>query len=348
LSTALHSKEIDPVKMTVDITKHSANLNGKREQLICLASGFLVFLISLVISSLYTGGDQVAYHSAYEIVSGLSVYDRWYDIKSIYQSWVSSGEWIHLFVSLIGGGLGIEKNLLMSVMNGVMAAYTVRLLLTWGASLWIALGLVLGNYYLYVLYFAAERLKFAFLFLVLSMLCIRRPKNFVVNSLLSIFSHFSIIFIYGGIWLSQFKKIISIKQRAGLYTLGVSLVLMMLLLARNLEYLLSKLNIYYLQAIGPFSISKFLPMAILLGFSCLYAKQNWEPLMMLSPILIGVAILDGSRLNMLGFFIFLYYGIKVKGGINVGVLSIMGYFFYKTFIFVKLIVIQGHGFGVSG
>lgn len=69
---------------------HSADLSSKREQFICLISGSLVFLISLVISRIYTGGDQVGYHNVYAVVSGLGLDDRWRDIHSIYQSRISA------------------------------------------------------------------------------------------------------------------------------------------------------------------------------------------------------------------------------------------------------------------
>lgn len=332
--------------MNANIMNHSNGLSGKREQLVCLASGCLVFLISLIISSLYTEGDQEGYHNVYKAVSGLGFDAHWSEIRIIYLSRIYADEWGHLLVSLIGGGLDIDKNLLMSLVNGILAAYTVRLLLFWGGSLWIATGLVLTNYYFYVLYFAAERLKFALLFLVLALLCSRKPLGFAANTLMSLFSHFSVVFIYCGIWLTRLHKKLAKRDRMGYWTLILSLVVLSLFLAWNWEYLYWKFNIY-LHTSEPLTVSKLLPLIILLALSSLYAKHRWEPLLALLPILVGVAILDGSRLNMLGFFIFLYYGIQAKAGLNAGVIAVMLYFSYKTIMFVKTIFILGHGFGVS-
>lgn len=343
----MFGQEADSDEMSSDTMRPSTTLDSKRESLICLISGSLVFMLSLVISCLYTEGDQIGYHNAYEVVSGLGFNDKWHEIRAIYTSRVSSDEWVHLLVSLIGGGLGIEKNLLMSVINGVLAAYTVRLLLSWGANLWIAVSLVLGNYYLFVLYFTAERLKFAFLFLVLSLLCSKKPVCFAANALMSVFSHFSVAFIYCGIWLSKIPENLVNRSRIGCMALASSFVVLVVFVLSNSEYLLWKLNTY-LHASGPISIGQLLPVIILLLLSSLYAKHKLEPLLVLLPILIGVAVMDGSRLNMLAFFIFLYFGVQTKGGLNAGVIAVMLYLSYKAIMFVKAIFTTGQGFGVSG
>jgi hypothetical protein len=62
------------------------------------------------------------------------------------------------------------------------------------------------------------------------------------------------------------------------------------------------------------------------------------------PVIIGIAILGGSRLNMLGYFIFLYYGLRANGGLNVGVLATLVYLAYKAFGLVSNIIVHGHGF----
>jgi len=333
--------------MITDTMSHSTDLSSKREQLICLISGGLVFLISLVISRMYTGGDQVGYHNVYAVVSGLGLDDRWRDIHIIYLSRISAAEWVHLLVSLVGGVLDIEKNLLMSLVNAILAAYTVRLFLFWGASVWVATGLVLTNYYFYVLYFAAERLKFAFLFLVLSLLFSRKKLCFIASTFLSIFSHFSIVFVYAGIWLSRVSERLTQGRRISRWAIIASLAALAVFLPWNWDYLLWKLNNYQ-QTSGPMSVAKVLPIAVLLMLCCLYAKKKSEPVLALLPVLAGILMLDGSRLNMLGFFIFLYYGVQSKGGLNAGTVAVMLYFAYKTVIFVDAIYFLGQGFGVSG
>lgn len=158
---------------------HTPGFNGKRDQTVCLANGCLVFLISLIVFQYYTEGDQRHYIKVYHAVSGLGFGDSWRIIFKTYNQWISSVEPVHLLVILVGGGLEINKNLFMSLFNGILAAYSVRLFLSWGASIWIATGLVVTNYYFYVIYFAAERLKFAFLFLILMFLCSKKTRYYM-------------------------------------------------------------------------------------------------------------------------------------------------------------------------
>ncbi len=322
----------------------SKGMSSQAESIACISSGFLVFIISLVVSPLYTAGDQSAYHIAYSIVGGLGMNDHWQDIFAIYNSRISSNEFMHLMVSIIGSGLEIDKNLLMSVFNGILAAYTVRLFLFWGATIWVATGLVLTNYYFFVLYFAAERLKFAFLFLVLSLIYLRKPFYFAANTFISIFSHFSILFIYCGIFLSSYSKKIAkewtLKNPLKLIVLLTITVLFFIL---NYEYLFWKINFYF-QERSSLSILNLLPILILLALSCIYAKNKLQPILALTPILFGISLIGGYRLNMLGFFVFLFFGIQTQRGQNLGVISVMLYLLFKTIIFMKIIFAQGQGF----
>lgn len=314
---------------------------SKREALACILAGCMVFALSLFISGLYTQGDQAGYHSAYEAIRGLG----WGDGRALYDSRISGAEGIHYVLMLLGGALEIDKNLFMSTFNGILAAYAVRLFRSWGAHLWLAVVMVLTNYYFYVLYFAAERLKFAFMFLVLSLLYTRKPFWFITCAFASLWSHFSVLFIYGGIWLASLPEKISgwRKEKTSCLMLALSAGVVVLGFALESEYLLWKLNTYLANS-EPFSLRKLVPVAGLLAFACLYAERRIIALLHFLPILIGVAILGGSRLNMLAYFIFLYYGLRASGGLNVGVLLSTIYFTYKTLLFVSDIASYGHGF----
>jgi hypothetical protein len=312
-----------------------------REALVCILTGCLVFAVSLLISGWYTQGDQVNYHAAYEAIRGLG----WSDSRALYDSRISGAEGIHYLLMLLGGALEIDKNLFMSVFNGILAAYTVRLFRCWGAHLWLAVVMVLSNYYFYVLYFAAERLKFASLLLVLSLVYARKPLWYTACAFASLWSHFSVLFIYSGIWLACLPDKIAAwrKEKAACLGLLLSAGVVVLGFALESKYLLWKLNTY-IAGSEPFSLPKLVPVLGLLTFACLYAERRIMALLHFLPILVGVAILGGSRLNMLAYFIFLYYGLRVRGGLNAGVLLSMIYFTYKTLLFVSDIASYGHGF----
>lgn len=319
------------------------NFRDKKEQVICIACGCTIFIISLIFSNFYIDGDQRGYHQAYELVSGLGFTDRWSEINSIYQSVITSAEYMHLIVLLIFGGIDVQKNLLMSVLNGILAAYTVRLIFLWGGNLWIALVLVISNYYFYVLYFAAERLKLAILFLIFSLLCSKKTINFTVNCFFSIFSHLSVILIYVGIGLVVLTKFFKKNTPHNWLILILSILVVLFFLLWNWDYIIWKINTYK-SLHDSWKITNILPIISLMSLSIFYAKNKWEPIQLFLPVIIGTTIIGGSRLNMFGFFIFLYYGIKVKGGNNVGTIAILSYLSFKTIGFLKNIIFNGDGF----
>lgn len=318
-----------------------SDVTVRLNQLICIFVGFLIFLISLYISHLYTEGDQVAYHEAYTAMSGLSFGDDWNDISKIYNQNVTSAEWGHIIVSMIGGGLGIEKNLLISLLNGVLAVYAVRLLLAWDASYWIAIGLPLTNYYFYVLYFSAERAKLAFLFLVFSLLS-KRKILIAACVLGSIFSHLSFGFIYAGIIFNRLAMQESIARVGTVMMTGALLLLLIMIPSGFLEYSMVKIRYYWIWN-EHVSISDFLPAILLLFISFFYADDKMKPLMMSSPVPIGIAVIGGNRLNMLYFFIVTFFALQAKSGMNAGLIGLMFYFCYKTIIFLWTIINFKHG-----
>jgi hypothetical protein len=314
---------------------------SKREALVFILTGFMVFAISLYISPLYTGGDQEAYHLAYEAVRGL----WWGDGRGLYHSKISSHEYTHYLIILIGGILEVDKNLLMSIFNGILAAYVVRLFRFWGANLSLAVAMVLTNYYFYVLYFAAERVKFALFFLVLSLLYIRKPWVFIACTFLSLWAHFSFLFIYSGVWLSCLPEKIASwrKDKAGCITTIFYASLATLGVTLESKYLLWKFNTYN-SIKESISLADLMPALGLLAFVFMYTERRIFALIHFMPILVGILILGDSRLNMLAYFIFLYYGLRFNGGLNVGVLLTTIYFTYKTWVFLSNIFVSSQGF----
>lgn len=314
----------------------------KSQELVCVLLGFLVFIASLVLSGFYTEADQAGYHGAYGLLPGMS----WEAGRLAYESRISGAEGVHFLVSLLGSSLEIDKNLLMSVWNGILAAYAMRLFLTWGADVRIAAAIVLTNYYVFILYFAAERLKFGFLFLVLALLSTGKPVRMFVFLFMSVWSHFSMFIMCLGAWLSGFLAKAEkgeLQLRSTWLKFALPGVLIAVGLGFNSNYLLWKLNTY-LAAREPFSFTSLVPVLMLFVFSCFYARRLIGPVLSFLPVMIGIAILGGSRLNMLGYFIFLYYGLRANGGLNVGILATLVYLAYKAFGLVSNIIVHGHGF----
>lgn len=301
-----------------------------------------VLLMSLVIAPYYVHGDQGAYHRAYDAVRGLSIKDG-YDS---YVFVVTGKEFIHFFIIWLASGWGIEKNLIMAVSNSVLAYFVMRLLGKWRASVFVAVSLVLTNFYMFVMYFAAERLKFGFIFLALSMLYLGQNKSFYASAMLAIVSHTQMLLLYAGIFFTRLAMSASRFFRT--FQFSVKNVTIPLLLIGPIvyifsEYLYVKLGNYNLLS-TQFATIDYTRATFFLILSLWYSKNKKETLLLFIPIMVAISIVGEGRVNMMAYFIFLYYGIQYKRGLNIGVLGTAVYFAFKAYIFVVDIIKEGDGF----
>jgi hypothetical protein len=100
----------------------------------------------------------------------------------------------------------------------------------------------------------------------------------------------------------------------------------------------------YIEGNTNLTVMSFFPLGLLIVMTGIYTKNMYKSLLIFSPFLVGIAIVGGSRLNMLAYFIFLGFGLKINGGLNFGVLLTSAYFFYKSIGFVANVLNYGHGF----
>lgn len=304
--------------------------------------GVLVFFFSLWLSKLYVEGDQFGYHNAYRLLEGLGLRDGFV----MYEHNVSGAEYVHFVFSLLGSNLGIDKNALMSLLNGVLAVCSLKLFRKWGVDFRVSCAIVLTNFYMVVLYFAAERLKFGFLFLVLSLLYFNKPWTAYSFALLSIASHFSMLMIYAGAWIAEFYNKLSMKvQLRSKSFLQLFLVLLppLALVLYEVKTVLWKLGTYTTLN-DNLTVMSFIPLSVLIALTSIYAKSICKSLLMFTPLLIGIVLVGSSRLNMMAYFIFLGFGLRVNAGVNAGVLLTSAYFFYKSIGFLANVLDHGHGF----
>ena len=172
-------------------------LNDVVFHLKCLCILIAVFYISFIIVPLYDGGDQATYNWVYDTLPTLSFAEsRWF-----YTKYLTSSEVVHYFFVMIFSRV-VEKVIFLSIFNSILAYTAMVLFRKWGVSFTVSAITVLTNYYFYILYFPAERLKFGFLFLMLSLIFINNRKKFIVFSLLAITSHFQMIIQYASISVS--------------------------------------------------------------------------------------------------------------------------------------------------
>jgi hypothetical protein len=302
------------------------------------ATAVLVFIFSLAICPYYINGDQIVYIKLYEGLRGLNIIEGFV----FYASNIDSKEFGHFFLSWLSSNCHIEKDLFIAISNAFLAYFLLSLFQKWRVSAIIAVMLITTNFYFIVLYFAAERLKFGVIFLVLSILYIDKIKRFYVFVFLSIISHIQMLGIYIPIFFNVFVKQLSKlfrTEKISRYILFIFpfLFIPVLLMADQIFIKIQAcLNVRDLV-----EIVKSL-LFFLLAFW--YSKKKIETILLFLPLIIAVFLLGGNRLNMFGYFIFLYYALPFRGGFNFGVLATSAYFAYSSIGLIANIMEYGNGF----
>lgn len=319
------------------------NSDTKAQQLIPLIYGALIFLITIILAGFYTAGDQVHYSDAYTNVYKLAFIDAY----NFYGNRLSSQEFVHFFL-IWSLGEYIEKNTLMSIANGIFAYLATIIMLRLKANKFIVLSILIFSFYPLVLFLAAERLKFGFILFFLSIVLYqdRREKLAILASAISITAHIQLLINYLSILFGYFIHLTNDFLKKG--ALDKKIIFIPLLGGLSL-YLMSEQIAVKLEAhIDGFTLIDIIKVVILFSLTLFYKQE--KPLTiayLFIPLLIATMLMGADRIVFFGYFIFLYYGLQVNGGVNIGVVATLLYGFYKTSIFLFSLFSYGYGFACS-
>lgn len=320
---------------------------GKNYGLATAGVVLFVFVISLLFAPYYFAGDQVFYGLTYKNMAGRDLMEAY----SIYPEYMSSRELVHFFIIWLASGLGVEKNLVMGAANGLLALSLMKLCEQWRVSLLVAASLCITNFYIVVLYFSSERLKFGVLIFLVSVYYLHKRKTSIALSLLAIFAHIQLLIPYAS-WL--FYKLVSsrgmraffdIKFKYKNILIGVLVfVAGGILIWKFLGYQISSKFTYYAVAQSQNNDPLiFMRPILLLGMTLWYAKQKTEVVLKFVPIFVAVFLLGGDNVNLFAYAIFMSYALACKRGLNWGVLVTSVYFAYKSMSFIVLTFKTGQG-----
>ena len=204
---------------------------------------------------------------------------------------------------------------------------------------------LLTNYYLYVLFFAAERLKFGYFFLVLA-LCIQSGRV-LKNSFLfiSMAAHFQMILVYAPkVFEISIASLVRLLKAQRFNPRSIGFLLPLLFLPLIGDVLLAKLQAYDYEG----SIMDYARISFFFILTLWYAakeKSLKSAIIIFIPLYISIYFVSGDRINMIAYTYFLYFALRYKNGLNIGVFITSIYFFGKTVIFLSSINQFGHGFG---
>lgn len=296
----------------------------------------IVFVLSLLISPYYTESDQFVYRKIYEGMRGLSLTDGFF----FYTQSINSEEFVHFFLSWIASNLAIDKDWFIAVSNTFLAFSVVMLLRKWNVSIFIIATILLTNFYFYVLYFSAERLKFGFIFLIFSFLYTNR---FYIFSFLSIISHTQNLILYGAILFKTFVIKIYKSFVSGRFNLTfIFFTVLILILLENLllGHILSKFEYYHSEH----DFTEIVKILLFFTLSLYYSKSKIDVIFIFIPLFGAVFLIGGDRVNMMGYFVFLYYALPIRNGANFGVLATSAYFLFASLQFAINVIEHGDGF----
>lgn len=310
---------------------------------IALAIGVLVFALTYWFAPHYTAGDQNGYGLVYSIMGGLGLGEA----RNLYEQKISGSDYFHNALIWMTSTLEIGKNTVMSIANGFLAAYAWQLFCKWGADSRIAGIIVLSNFYMLVLYFAAERLKFGILFVVLSLIWAQSFGRSAIFAVLTAASHVTALGVGIGFWVKEMTLCLrkGVSGRYGLWGVWLAIVFILGMVFFEHAMIMGKWNTY-ISSRPELQIWDVTPALLMLAGAMYYSRQMADPLVKMGPMLVAVFFLGGSRLNMLLYFVFLYYALRVRGGFNVGVMVTSGYLGWKSVLFVQNVLRHGDGFAV--
>ena len=320
------------------LTKSSPNLLRVTSRYLLLVT---VFAISMVVGALYTEGDQYIYARVYDAIGSLTLAEAFV----FYTQSLSSIEIVH-FIFIWSLSSYFPKILLFSIVNTIFAGLIVRVFDLIKVNFLVTCVFLLSNFYIYVLFFAAERLKFGFFLLALG-LCIQSGK-ILKNSLLflSMSAHFQMILVYAPkafeVAIASLVRLVKVQR----FNPKILIFLLLLLTFFPLisDGLNTKLQAYTYRG----DAFDYLRISCFLLLTVWYAKKEHDVrsvILMFFVLYIAVFFVSGDRVNMIAYGYFLYYALRCRNGLNMGILLTSIYFFGKTALFLISINQFGHGFG---
>ena len=303
-----------------------------------------IFLFTYFIAQFYTENDQFLYNKSYDAIKGLSLIEAF----ASYNLNLGSSEPIYFLISWVSSNLELSKNLIMSISNAILANIIFRVFNKLNTSIYIIVFIICTNYYLFGLYFAAERLKFAFIFLFLAFLVHENFKKKYLYFFLSFITHVQILVILAGSlfanifeWLMLFLKKSKLK-----FTLKYFIAFFVLIIAIIFlfDYLLKKLSNYSEIASSNDFISNIFQSILFLILSLLYTDDKRRTILIFLIIIFSASILGPGRVTMMAYMFFMFYSSKFKNGFNFGLISTSLYFFVKSIYFIIYVFQIGHGY----
>jgi len=279
-------------------------LKLKRSNVYLVIALPLAAVMSYVFLGWYSEGDQIVYRRLYESLS-----NAYFGEVTLYSlSIVSGAEPIYAYLMWIGAQLNIDKNIYISFFNSLLIGGIIVFLRANKAPVYLYL-LVLSNLYVLVLLTGAERLKFAYIILIMAA-CIASTRHKTLLLFVSPFAHLQSFIMMPSIALAYAEK--DIKKLLTRFTINAkilklaflaSLIIIALLIIK-FELIAIKVYAYMNQKQ---SYAEVLNLAILSFVALIAARNKFRMALVLLPMFPAVQLLGGERVNMIAVTLVFYY-----------------------------------------
>lgn len=300
-----------------------------------------ISLISYFFLQYNIEGDQAHYNLFYEFAKKSSFFEA---LSSSY-SYIGSLEPIYPVLVWVLSSM-IAKDIFMAIMNGLFAYFTLKLAGNILLPRFLIIIFLFTNYYAYVIYTSAERLKISLIFSLIAVIFFLKKdktKLAIIFGAISILTHIQTLFIFSSLILSanwrEFTR--NMKFSKLQFLIGILAVIFSILFYLK-EHIFLKAEAYISSGTNLEGVVKI----ILLFFVAYYSTDNKKLVLSLYLILFGAVLLVGSdRLVIFAYFYTLL--LYPKGGsifIRMPHYLLLIYFSFKSIGYLSNLIEYGDGF----
>lgn len=303
------------------------------------------FVLGMVFSlwyvDAYFAGDVISYAKFYDALYGMP-HQYWARLQRVH---LGSAEPLYRYIVGVGAYNGWGRTLYLSVWNGVVVGAVGYALVKHRCSLIFSM-LVLTNFYLLVLLGSAERLKFAYLVLVLAFIVDNRNLKFVLAATSPFFHTQAMIQFASGFGyyvMANLQRLFQTPAKTFFFALGAtaSIGVVAYLFFGAVGQSVESKSAFYADLSG--GISEAVQWVLLLVVGLAVFKE--KPAFFVGMLPMGVlTILFGNRINVATFALFAALAILQRKTNNPVVLSVMAYMSLKSIPFLMDVSQFGDGF----
>tara|TARA_B110000259_G_C14034363_1_gene408482 strand:- start:5659 stop:6627 length:969 start_codon:yes stop_codon:yes gene_type:complete len=316
----------------------------KKISLLSIVAFFLLVLCSpliYIVYDLYYLGDLQHYNRVYEVISGSGNLSEQYLRYTII---LAGYEVIHFLLIAIASEF-IPKQIFFTLIN-ILFLFIGAAAVSKHTSkpFWLILIVFVSNFYIHILLFPAERLKFGFIFLFMALFF---NKNFYykyIFVILSILSHFSMLGIYVALLIEPTLRTSKRLILSGNIPKIIFPFMVLILLGSIFFAVPISIKIFgYYNNYG--NIFNAIPLTLLFILSYFHATRERKSLLLILLFFIFLSVIVGGfRINFFGIFFWQLHYLKYENIRSIPFILVFFYCFYKLFDFYNKVILYGDGF----